>query len=736
MFPSVRRAALLAGGLVQAANGKDAIAEVSTGPCGGGCAFDRVDVGAADDDAEALLSFRRRLAAAERPLVLRGLLSKWSAVARWPTPADFARLYGDGPGFARDHDHLEIRDWETTVAEYLGGTEASSSVGKAANLSASAAFFVNDFEDSRLLDRLREDCPPPRILDSVEGLRVFSLERPGAGVTFHHHEQAWQAQLVGRKVWYLASPSTESVPQGRPCEFASSGSEPPLAECCVVEPGEVIYLPNQWWHATCSLPSETASIAIGGVGSLRDWPAAHVAARRGDLAALTSALDSDGIAGLPAFPAGIGILKGGELPLTVAASFGHAAAVDLLLARRADANARRSDGGTAAMEAARRGDVAIIQRLVTAGADLAAIDKDGATSLHHACKGNAPAELVAYLLSKGLRAGARQGSDGRSPSHLACTGTRDPVAKLRQLLGTGDASPLSQDTAGLTPLALCAARGHARGVGLLLKFSGKDAVTTKDRDGRDALRHALAGRADAGVVRRLLDARASISSAGDGGLARSAAGVGESETLRLLLAAGASPDGALHEAARAGHAATVRELLLFTSQQLRQPQHEPHSNEDAERSVAAFVNSLGDEEQATPLHMAGLQGHIACVRVLLNARADVTIQDADGLLPIHYAAMSVGRARLHRQREVLEALAAGDWQRSDKRGATALHFAAATGDLDLAQWLAVDAGTIDPCTTDGEGNSPAASALQLNHTKLAKALEKWCSASKRNGNEL
>ncbi|CAE8645365.1 unnamed protein product [Polarella glacialis] len=60
---------------------------------------------------------------AARPVVLTGLLDSWPARQKWASAAAFAELYGELPGYARDHDQLELRDVDTTVRTYLQAHE-------------------------------------------------------------------------------------------------------------------------------------------------------------------------------------------------------------------------------------------------------------------------------------------------------------------------------------------------------------------------------------------------------------------------------------------------------------------------------------------------------------------------------------------------------------------------------------------------------------------------------------
>eukprot|EP00445_Apocalathium_hangoei_P011083 CAMPEP_0203869042 /NCGR_PEP_ID=MMETSP0359-20131031/17479_1 /ASSEMBLY_ACC=CAM_ASM_000338 /TAXON_ID=268821 /ORGANISM="Scrippsiella Hangoei, Strain SHTV-5" /LENGTH=692 /DNA_ID=CAMNT_0050787591 /DNA_START=47 /DNA_END=2122 /DNA_ORIENTATION=+ len=631
--------------------------------------------------------------ASQKPVVLTHLTDAWPARSKWATAEAFASLYGHISGYMRDHTQLELRDQDVTVAAYLeqgGGANATRSV----NLSASAAFFVNDYEDTALIGSLKEDYDPPALLRHLGALRVFALERPHAGVTFHQHEAAWQALVTGEKTWFLLDPSVESVPQHDPCTFLQDHA-PPLAKYCVLQAGEVMYVPRSWWHATCSMQQ---SIAIGGVSSTTDWPPALMAARRGDAQAFVGVGDVDA----SRLPANKGIFVGGERPLFMAAAFGHASLVEALLARRADANVRRNDGRTALHEAARRGDLRTVKLLHGGGADLGLKDTSGSTALHHACAERGSAEVVQYLSSVGVDSDVRR-ADGRAAIHVACRSHTNPVPVLRALLQQVGVPPSPLDSAGMTPLMHCAAAGHAQGVGLLLRFGGRESAAKVDGQNRDALAHALTGRGDEGVITRLLSAGLPAE-----GRLLDVARLGELGALRLLFGAGASTSGAVLEAARVGHSALVRELV---------------------GEMGASVYEIDTEDGATPLHLAALGGHIGATRALLALRADPSKADSEGLTPLHYVATTGRRSGVERPRELLQLLvgAGGDalLAARSKIGLTVLHLAAAAGDRALVEWLLSSergAAVVDPSATDASGVTPAAAAEAAGHVAVAELI--------------
>eukprot|EP00434_Breviolum_minutum_P004377 symbB.v1.2.003855.t1/scaffold213.1/size264521/10 len=109
-------------------------------------------------------------------------------------------------------------------------------------------------------------------------LRIFAMDGLAAGHGMHRHKEAWLASLAGRKLWWVAPPHESSTLHGRPsfpykdltaeeggwpCSWLLQEElVPPGVFRCVQNPGEVVVLPAQWWHMTCSL--DEFNIAMGG----------------------------------------------------------------------------------------------------------------------------------------------------------------------------------------------------------------------------------------------------------------------------------------------------------------------------------------------------------------------------------------------------------------------------------------------------------------------------------------
>lgn len=160
----------------------------------------------------------------------------------------------------------------------------------------------------------------------------------------------------------------------------------------------------------------------------------------------------------------------GEALLEVAEQ-GDLNALDALLARTRQPDARDSCNWTPLMKAALNGHTAVVERLIDAGAEIDAVDTGGYTAMMLAASNN-HAEVVDLLLAHGAMVDHQE------------------------------------DTKGWTALIWAAKQGHAKSVETLLRHSADK--TLKDFDGKTAA--AWASETDRAEIANLLEDSAQSSS--------------------------------------------------------------------------------------------------------------------------------------------------------------------------------------------------------------------------------
>jgi len=237
-------------------------------------------------------------------------------------------------------------------------------------------------------------------------------------------------------------------------------------------------------------------------------------------------------------------------------------------------------------------DLSMLKRILrTHGKQVTAIDMNGNTALHEACK-MGELLMVKTLLDYGSDVQAltekpdEHGVHRATPLHLAAMHGHVPV--MRRLLR--HCAPTDCiDSVGRTPLLTAARYSQDRAVALLLRFEEDETLESEEE----------------GAARERMFIRSKRS------VLHMASVRGHYDLVVGLMMRGVEVNGAdeagitpLHDAAYYGHVEIVRLLL----------------------SKGAKVTAV-DEDGSTPLHHAAESGHEETVRALLNSNADAFIRN-------------------------------------------------------------------------------------------------------------
>jgi ankyrin repeat protein len=168
--------------------------------------------------------------------------------------------------------------------------------------------------------------------------------------------------------------------------------------------------------------------------------------------------------------------------LMLAARNGHTEIARELLARKADLNARDNAGTTALTYAARDGRTETARFLIDQGAPVDAVDSHGWTALM-AAAANGQAECARMLIERGAKVNARE-KQGRTALMIAAAYGDHP--EVIQALLDGGADRKLADAHGRTALSLATARGRSATASLLGGPSAGAAPETANIKGKTA----------------------------------------------------------------------------------------------------------------------------------------------------------------------------------------------------------------------------------------------------------
>ncbi|WP_163835263.1 ankyrin repeat domain-containing protein [Spartinivicinus ruber] len=313
--------------------------------------------------------------------------------------------------------------------------------------------------------------------------------------------------------------------------------------------------------------------------------------------------------------------------------------LERLLAVGVSANTQLAYHQTPLMIAASKGQFDMVETLLTAGANLQAINHEGKTASLLAAE-NGHAQILDLLLTNDERSVERRDQAGNTALMLAAAHGKNQAIKvlLQHRANIDSTDNLSRST---TPLMLAAENGHNKAVQLLLKY--KASTERLNPNGNTPLMLA-SGAGHPEIVNSLLKAGAHIESyvqpQGYTPLMKAAA-KGEVAIVALLLSQGANIDAkawdertALMQAAKHNHGEVVR-LLAENKADLE--------DEDDEKNTALMIaaeanaldaaktlleagvkpNHFGMRKTWHPLTLAAKEGHLEMVKLLLEKGADI-----------------------------------------------------------------------------------------------------------------
>jgi len=284
------------------------------------------------------------------------------------------------------------------------------------------------------------------------------------------------------------------------------------------------------------------------------------------------------------------------------------------------------DGTSALFAAIGEGYVSVAWRILDLGADIEIANNHGATALSYAViRGRW--ELVKGLIERGANLDTKL-LDGSTLLHVSAQGGHASMAK--RLLEVDGLDPNAMGPDGMTPLHMAARGGYKAVMEVLLARPspvGGHTESIVTSTGATAL---LLGaqRGNLPVMKLLLEKGADPNTRGG---------------MKLY---GATP---LYMATQGGHEASVRLLLSYGS------------------SVDESMWEVG----VSPLFLACERGHASIVDVLLKAGADPLKSNANGLMPIHIAAMTPRRETIRIIKSLMENGAIIE-QKGGERGETPL----------------------------------------------------------------
>ena len=109
---------------------------------------------------------------------------------------------------------------------------------------------------------LCQDRQPPEMLTSLSSHVFLSIAISSYGLGHMQHQSTWLGLISGRKLWYMA-PANAPQPEDPDCNDLENSAKNARRDGVTLQlqlPGQIIYFPDSYWHATCNLGDFTVGL--------------------------------------------------------------------------------------------------------------------------------------------------------------------------------------------------------------------------------------------------------------------------------------------------------------------------------------------------------------------------------------------------------------------------------------------------------------------------------------------
>ena len=197
---------------------------------------------------------RSILLKAEKPFLIVNATRGWSAHEKW-TRENFLSEHGEKAFSVSPSGPVTVSQMMKVSKYHMGHV-----------LSSTDCYSEPWRPYTPFLTSLHADYKPPEAFKPYSTFQIGVGVTKGTGVPPEQHPSSWFAVVAGPKRWAIHPPDIEEPPelmnrrkdQGKICS-ASKTSKHTLF--CTQKEGDVIWIPNYWWHETCNLQEH--SIGMG-----------------------------------------------------------------------------------------------------------------------------------------------------------------------------------------------------------------------------------------------------------------------------------------------------------------------------------------------------------------------------------------------------------------------------------------------------------------------------------------
>eukprot|EP01062_Namystynia_karyoxenos_P028212 TRINITY_DN21416_c0_g1_i1.p1 TRINITY_DN21416_c0_g1~~TRINITY_DN21416_c0_g1_i1.p1 ORF type:complete len:582 (+),score=81.60 TRINITY_DN21416_c0_g1_i1:143-1747(+) len=180
------------------------------------------------------------------PSIVRG----WNPHSPLWERSAFLTSFGKYPQFVKDASGTPVRDEGSKQAVMRTGGLVARMAASPRALSLS----TDDVENPAFIKAAWKSIEPPAAVADVGKVRTFDTTVRAVGMRFRRTSEMWTGQLYGRRaVLLIPAADTEQWQDQDPCQLVHSKRLPSGGKGCVLAAGGVMWVPDGWSYATCSL---------------------------------------------------------------------------------------------------------------------------------------------------------------------------------------------------------------------------------------------------------------------------------------------------------------------------------------------------------------------------------------------------------------------------------------------------------------------------------------------------
>ncbi|WP_332328280.1 ankyrin repeat domain-containing protein [Endozoicomonas sp. GU-1] len=351
-------------------------------------------------------------------------------------------------------------------------------------------------------------------------------------------------------------------------------------------------------------------------------------------------------------------IKTKYMPLHFAAEQGQQEAINALITRGANVDARTTDGRTPLHCAAEQGQQEAINALITRGANVNARTTDGRTPLHCAAE-KGQRKAMDALIARGANVNART-EEGDTALKRASDNKKLSISLIKSFANAGFDVNAPCNCLGSTMLGYAAEASDWEFVDIL-KAKGADINAPRNIKTNYTPLHFAAEQGQQEAIVALITRGANVNARteeGDTALKRAS----DNKKLSISMIKSFANAG-FDVNAPCNHLGST--MLVYAAQAC------DWGFVDKLKAKGADINAPRDiKTKYTPLHFAAERGQQEAIHALITRGADVNAQTTDGRTPLHFAAEQG-------QQEAIDALIArgADVNARTKDGKTPLQYA-------------------------------------------------------------